>query len=187
MDYGMPAQIYRFAVRLLQERQPEIQKRYQESLVDHEQQLKAAQAEWEAHETERIAWLRRLTAGDLEEIKHILTEIFTGLHLPFQDETHCGLLFDTADLLSVNLDLPETEQVVLFTRKRLLKNGETLEVARDKVESNRDYFDLVTGECASIAAEVFPTCHCAKPSVWLHTPSATRRGKRTPSTPTSWT
>jgi hypothetical protein len=42
-----------------QERQPEIQQRYQESLADYEQQLKAAQAEWEARETERIAWLRQ--------------------------------------------------------------------------------------------------------------------------------
>jgi hypothetical protein len=34
-------------------------------------------------------------------------------------------------------------------------------VARDKVERNRDYFDLVTGECAFIAAAVFsylPLC-----------------------------
>ena len=57
--------------------------------------------------TERIAWPRRLTTGDLEEIKHTLTEIFTGLHLPFQDATRCGLFFDTADLISLNLDLPE--------------------------------------------------------------------------------
>ena len=144
-----------------QERQPEIQQRYQDSLADYEQQLKAAQAEWEARETERVAWLQRLTAGDLEEIKHTLTEIFTGLHLPFQDATQCGLFFDTADLVSLNLDLPEMEQVILPTRKRLLKNGEIREVARDKVERNRDYFDLVTGECAFIAAEIFsylPLC-----------------------------
>jgi hypothetical protein len=144
-----------------QERQPEIQQRYQESLAEYEQQMKAAQAEWDTRESERIAWLQRLTAGDLEEIKHTLTEIFTGLHLPFQDATQCGLFFDTADLISVNLDLPEMEQVILFTRKRLLKNGEIREVVRDKVERNRDYFDLVTGECAFIAAEVFsylPLC-----------------------------
>jgi hypothetical protein len=43
-----------------QERQPEIQQRYQESLADYKQQLKAAQAEWAARETERIACLQRL-------------------------------------------------------------------------------------------------------------------------------
>jgi hypothetical protein len=144
-----------------QERQPEIQQRYQEALADYEQLLKAAQAEWEARETERVAWLQRLTAGNLEEIKHTLTEIFTGLHLPFQNATQCGLFFDTADLISLNLDLPEMEQVILFTRKRLLKNGEIRETPRYKVERNRDYFDLVTGECAFIAAEIFsylPLC-----------------------------
>jgi len=40
-----------------QERQPEIRQCYQESLANYEQQLKAAQAECEAHETERVAWL----------------------------------------------------------------------------------------------------------------------------------
>ena len=102
-----------------------------------------------------------VTSGDLEEIKHTLTEIFTGLQLPFQDATQCGLFFDTADLISLNLDLPEMEQVILFTRKRLLKNGGIRELARDKMERNRDYFDLVTGECAFIAAEIFsylPLC-----------------------------
>jgi hypothetical protein len=158
-----------------QERQPEIQQRYQESLADYEQELKAAQAEWEARETERIAWLQRLTAGNLEEIKHTLTEIFTGLQLPFQDATQCGLFFDTADLISVNLDLPEMEQVILFTRKRLLKNGEIREVARDKVERNRDYFDLVTGECAFIAAEVFsylPLCQIIRLAAYTQRPKA---------------
>ena len=47
------------------------------------------------------------------------------------------------------------EQVILLTRKRLLKKGEIREAARDMVERNRDYFDLVTGECAFIAADAF--------------------------------
>ena len=34
-----------------------------------------------------------------------------------------------------------------LTGKKLVENGETREVARDKLERNRDYFDLVTGEC----------------------------------------
>src|SRR5208283_5366801 len=148
---------------------------YQESLAAYEQQLKAAQAEWEARETERITWLQRLTSGNLDEIKHTLTEIFTGLHLPFQDATQCGLFFDTADLVSLNLDLPEMEQVILVTRKRLLKNGEIREVARDKLERNRDYFDLVTGECAFIAAEVFsylPLCQSIQLAAYTQRPKA---------------
>ena len=94
-----------------QERQPEIQQRSQESLAEYEQELKAAQAaqaEWEARETERTAWLQRLSSGDLEEIKHTLTEIFTSLQPPFHDATQCGLSFDTADLISVNLNLGST-------------------------------------------------------------------------------
>jgi hypothetical protein len=51
-----------------QERQTEIQQRYQESLADYEQQLKAAQAGWEAQETERIAWLRWVSAGTSQRV-----------------------------------------------------------------------------------------------------------------------
>ncbi|MGD0816619.1 MAG: hypothetical protein ABSA83_23765 [Verrucomicrobiota bacterium] len=119
--------------------------------------------------------MKRLTSGDLEEIKHTLTEIFTGLQLPFQGATQCGLFFDTADLISVNLDLPEMEQVIPFTRKKLLKNGEVREVARDKLERNRDYFDLVTGECAFIAAEVFsylPLCQTLRLAAYTQRPKA---------------
>lgn len=163
-----------------QEREAEIQTRYQQSLTEYEQQLKTAQADWESLEVERIAWLQCLTSGDLQEIKHTLTEIFTGLHLPFKSATECGLFFDTADLISVNLDLPEMVEVILFSRKKLLKNGETREAARDKVERNRDYFDLVTGECAFIAAEMFsclPLCqtirlaaHTRRPKVRVTDP-----------------
>ena len=45
----------------------EIQQRYEQSLADYEQQLKTAQAEWEAQETERIL-VETVTSGDLDEI-----------------------------------------------------------------------------------------------------------------------
>ena len=158
-----------------QQREAEIQQRYEQSLADYEQQLKTAQAEWEAQETERIAWLKRLTSGDLDEIKHTLAEIFSGLSLPFKSATQCGLFFDTPDLISVNLDLPEMEEVIPLTRKKLLKNGETREVARDKLERNRDYFDLVTGECTFIAAEIFsylPLCKTIRLAAHTQRPKA---------------
>jgi hypothetical protein len=85
------------------------------------------------------------------------------------------LFFDTADLISLNLDLPEMDQFILFTRKRLLKNGEVREVARDKVERNRDYFGLVTGECAFIAAEIFsylPLCQSIRLAAYTQRPKA---------------
>jgi hypothetical protein len=78
-------------------------------------------------------------------------------------------------MISLNLDLPEMEQVILFTLKRLLKNGEIREVARDKVERNRDYFDLVTGECAFIAAEVFSyllLCQTIRLAAYIQRPKA---------------
>ena len=67
------------------------------------------------------------------------------------------------------------EQVIPCTRKRLLKTGEIREAARDKVERNRDYFDLVTGECAFIAAEVFsylPLCQTLRLAAYTQRPNA---------------
>ena len=67
------------------------------------------------------------------------------------------------------------DQFILFTRKRLLKNGEVREVARDKVERNRDYFGLVTGECAFIAAEIFsylPLCQSIRLAAYTQRPKA---------------
>jgi hypothetical protein len=48
-------------------------------------------------------------------------------------------------------------------------------VARDKVERNRDYFDLVTGECAFIAAEIFsylPLCQTIRLAAYTQRPKA---------------
>jgi hypothetical protein len=48
-------------------------------------------------------------------------------------------------------------------------------VARDKVERNRDYFNLVTGECAFIAAEVFsylPLCQTLRLAAYTQRPKA---------------
>jgi len=157
------------------EKEAEIRKQYDDSVADFQQRLKAAQDEWDAKETERVAWLQKLTAGDMNEIKHTLTEIFSGLHLPFKSETQCGLFFDAPDSVSVNLDLPDIEEVILSTRKRLLKNGETRESARDESERNRDYFELVTGECAFMAAETFsylPLCQSIRIAGYAKRPRA---------------
>lgn len=157
------------------EQETEIQKKYAGSFAEYEQRLQKDQDEWDAKETERVAWLQRLTAGDMQEVKHTLNEIFTGMALPFKSQSQCRLFFDTPHLTSMNLDLPELEEVVFFTRKKLLKNGEIREVARTKEERNRDYFELVTGECAFMAAEIFsylPLCQTVQIAAYTQRPKA---------------
>jgi hypothetical protein len=155
------------------EQQKEIQQHYDEAVTAYEEQLKAAEGQWDVKENERIAWLQRLSSGDMTEVKHTVDEIFTGLALPFKSQTHCAVFFDAADAISVNIELPEMEEIIPFTRKRLLKNGETRESARDKVERNRDYFEVVTGEIAFVAAEVFsylPLCLSIRIAAYTHRP-----------------
>jgi hypothetical protein len=157
------------------DKEAETQQRYEESFADYRQRLKTAQDEWDAKETDRVAWLKRLTSGDMQEVKHTLNEIFTGLYLPFKSESRCKLFFDTPDLTSLNIDLPEMEEVIPFTRKKLLKNGEIREVARDKNERNKDYFDLVAGECTFMAAEIFsylPLCQAVRIAGYTQRPKA---------------
>jgi len=155
------------------EQKEQIQNRYNEKLGEYEEHLKTAQDEWEAKENERIAWLRRLTSGDMQEVKHTVDEIFNGLLLPFKSPSHCDVLFDGADLISMNLGLPALEDIILFTRKRLLKNGETRELTRDMAERNKDYFDVVTGESTFFAAEIFsylPLCNIVRIAAFTQRP-----------------
>lgn len=157
------------------EKEAEIQRHYADSFTDYQQRLQTEQAEWDAKETERIAWLQRLTAGDMQEVKHTLNEIFTGMYLPFKSQSQCRLFFDKPDLTSMNLDLPVMEEIIFPTRKKLLKNGEIREVARSKEERNRDYFDLVAGECAFMAAEIFsylPLCQAVRIAAYTQRPKA---------------
>jgi hypothetical protein len=155
------------------EKEAEIQKLYADSFTDYQQRLQKEQEEWDAKETDRVAWLQRLTAGDMQEVKHTLNEIFTGLALPFKSHSQCRLFFDTPDLVSVNLELPEIEEIIFSMRKKLLKNGEVREVLRNEEERNRDYFDLITGECAFMAAEIFsylPLCQAVRLAAYTQRP-----------------
>ncbi len=141
--------------------QAQIQSRYEASLLQYQEQLKTEEGKWDATENERIAWLQRLTAGDPEEVHHTVNEIFAGLCLPIKSHTQCHVFYDSSNLISAHLELPEMDENIPFTRKKLLKSGEAREVTRDKAERNRDYFDLVTGEAAFFAAELFsylPLC-----------------------------
>lgn len=138
-----------------------IQASHDEARAEHEQRMEESRSAWDSSEVARVAWLTRLTSGDLEEIKNTLTEIFSGLSLPSQETTECAFFFNAADSVSISLVLPGMEAVIASVRKRLLKNGTVKESARSRLESNQDYFNLVTGECAFVAAEVFsylPLC-----------------------------
>jgi hypothetical protein len=135
------------------EREAQLQGEYNEQRRQYEQQLAAESAAWDEAEEKRIAWVKRLLAGDLEEIHHTVAEVLEGLPFPFK--THCD--FFLKDELSVYLqaDLPEMEDVIPETRKEILKSGETRDVRPEKAERNADYAHLVMGECLYLAAELF--------------------------------
>ena len=97
--------------------------------------------------------MKKLLAGDLEEIHHTVEEVLQGLAFPFK--THCDFFLKDAHSVYLQVDLPEMEDVVPATRKQVMKNSETREVRLAKAERNADYAHLAMGECLYLAAELF--------------------------------
>ncbi len=135
------------------EREAQVQQEYNERYQQYEQQVAAESAAWDETEARRIDWVRKLLAGDLEEINHTIEEVLTGLQLPFK--THCDYFLQDARSVCLQVNLPELEEVIPETTKEILKNGGTREVRRTKSERQTDYTRLAMGECLFVAAELF--------------------------------
>lgn len=135
------------------ERENQFQQQYTERYQQYEQQLAQDQSAWEQAEAKRIDWVKRLLAGDLEEINHTIAEVLTGLQLPFKAQ--CDYFLEDNHSVCLHVDLPEMEEVIPETTKEILKNGNTREKRRTKQERESDYTQLVIGYCVFLAAELF--------------------------------
>ena len=69
------------------EREAQLQNAHAQQVQEYEQRLAQESATWDQLETDRVAWIRRLLAGDLEEVHHTVAEALQGLRFPFK--THC--------------------------------------------------------------------------------------------------
>ena len=133
-------------------RQAQLQSQYEEQRRQYGQQLAAESEAWDQAEEQRIGWVKRLLAGDLEEIHHTVAEVLQGLQFPFR--THCDFFLKDAHSVYLQLDLPELEEVIPETRQTILKSGQTREVRVPQAERNADYAHLAMGQCLYLAAEV---------------------------------
>ncbi len=135
------------------ERETQVQQAYHERHQQYEQQVAAESAAWDETEAKRIDWVKRLLAGDLEEINHTIAEVLTGLQLPFK--THCDYFLQDGRSVCLQVNLPELEEVIPETTKEILKDGSSREVRRTKAARQTDYTRLAMGEGLFMAAELF--------------------------------
>ena len=110
-------------------------------------------AAWEEAETKRIDWVRKLLAGDLEEINHTVAEVLAGVHLPCK--THCDYFLQDERSVCLHVELPELEEVIPETTKEISKTGEARDARKTKAERQTDYTRLAMGESLFLAAELF--------------------------------
>jgi hypothetical protein len=112
-----------------------------------------SEAAWNEFESARAEWARRLLAGDLDALDETITA--TIAEVPFPFETTCDVSLNASHKVYLNLDLPEIEDVVETTSKRVLRDGRIKEVKRRNVDINLDYSRLAAGLGLLAAAHAF--------------------------------
>jgi hypothetical protein len=134
-------------------REQQVQKNYTEAWDQYEQDLVREQQAWDEEEQHRLAWLERLLAGDLDETYRTATEVISALRFPFP--TLCDVFIEDSSSICLHVDLPEIEDTIPLTHKRVLKSGDIREVGKNDLERNRHYSQLVFGEGIFLAATLF--------------------------------
>ena len=113
----------------------------------------ASEEQWARHEEQRIVWLRRLLAGDVEAIHEAVMSSLQDIDFPFDTRAAVGLHDGASAFLA--LDLPEIEDVIPELRFRILKNGSLKSSKRKADERNLAYARLVAGLAILMAAVSF--------------------------------
>jgi hypothetical protein len=134
-------------------REEQIQRLYTEAWDKYEQDLVREQDAWEIEEQHRVAWLERLLAGDMDEAHRTASEVVSALRFPFH--TTCDVFLEDCTCVCLHVDLPEIEDTIPLTTKRVLNSGDMKEVGKDELSRNRLYGQLVFGEGIHLAATLF--------------------------------
>ncbi len=135
------------------EKEAQIQEAYNQRCQEYNKQVETASAAWDESEGQRIDWVKKLLAGDLEEINHTVAEVLTGLQLPFK--THCDYFIEESRSVCLQVNLPEREDVIPCVTRKVLKDGSVRDERRTMAAQQTDYTLLAMGACLFLAAELF--------------------------------
>jgi len=120
---------------------------------EYEDRVKQAEAEHRRAERERVDFVRKLLDGDTEAMGRALEDLFSSLNLPV--ETEVGFVVSSPDAVFLDVDLPEIEDCVPATVKRVLKSGEIRERSKPEKTRRREYACIVVGLAYLLASHVF--------------------------------
>lgn len=126
---------------------------YRDAVDAHAAREAEVRERWLTSEQDRIAEGRRLLAGQPEAVERAVSAGVADLDFPFEAE--CAVGIDEEDHATIDVDLPEIEDVIPETRYTVLKNGTLKEVKRKAVDRNEGYAFLVTGIAFTVAATAF--------------------------------
>ncbi|MCY1020267.1 hypothetical protein [Pyxidicoccus sp. MSG2] len=136
----------RLAARRFAEQWPEY---WREALAAH-----TAHATWPERERERVAWTRRVLAGEHEAVLESVQRELEALELPFA--SRCEVHLDGAARAFLAVDLPEIDDVAPEVKQRMRWDGTMEETGhRTKVERHEDYLRLVAGLGLLLARTTF--------------------------------
>ncbi|QSQ23388.1 hypothetical protein JY651_51385 [Pyxidicoccus parkwayensis] len=111
-------------------------------------------AAWPEQERERVAWTRRVVAGEPEAVMDSVQRELEALELPF--ESRCDFRFEDAEHALIVLDLPEIDDVVDELVQHMKWDGTMEEKGRrTRVERNEEYLRLVVGLGMLVTRTVF--------------------------------
>jgi hypothetical protein len=136
-----------------QARWAELQASHAAQLAAYEEAIAPAREQWHAEELARIELVRRHLAGDPPTVEATLADALGSLSFPF--ETECHVWTDDGRTAFVAVDLPEIEDVVPETAKRVLRDGSIKEVKRSQRDRAEEWGQLAAGLGVLIAWATF--------------------------------
>lgn len=143
--------------KLLPERLQQAKEAYTSSVAAYQlkiEQYRKKELQWRADCLAQAQELYALMEGkDAELVLATASAAVEELDLPF--DADCQVMLDDDTCIFVDIDLPEIEDVLPETQRRVNKDGAERLVKRKVEDRNEMYAELVLGHCLNVAAQLF--------------------------------
>lgn len=121
------------------------------------EEAKSSHPELEEH---RIAGIKSLMLGDYSKLENQLEDEITmfeeeALGLKHSFETEISFEINSSNSISLDVDLPEIEDVIITDSKKVLKSGKISEKEKSQKVINQEYASGVLGMAFNLAAHTF--------------------------------
>jgi len=159
------AQIDQEWTTMVQTAQEQSARQQADAKTAYEQATASAEAEFIAEESERLARLQRLLAGDREQMEQVLTELLP-LELPVECKANARL--SSPERVVLDLEIPDIS-VVPGQEAKLLQSGKVSYKDKSPKRLREEYSKLVAGLALRYASEIMlhlPTIRVVQIEAW---------------------